>query len=1056
MSTPESDKKRKERRKSLKLVASKLKFTGDKSDKGTPTKPQPMPNEVELNKQLEEVLFNKGFSDEEKSAHRNYSNDHKWQMICEYRENLKQKTAAKEYISMTKKKPVDGIEKLANALRGETYDWVREFIEEEGIKLLERVIIDHLPKKGKKLKPKAENVIQNVIISIKSLMQYKEGIESVLSSDKLIEYVALSIYLLTERYQVIGINLLAAVSVVDHKSHETVLNVIDEDIYDWLSYAQNVNFEIAIAALTCLNATIVSEIHNIPVRESIKNKFLEKGLGKIVQSWQEEVHIPDALKTQLDIFETSVGVELSMFADSVVENPQTLFDRIHDQVQGTPVYDLFVSLLQKLLRVQCFGKAGLHLWDFLNLVAQCTTEISSKDASNRTMGLEKLLYLIEDSEHTGIIGNSSNPQVEHLYRTLDLDSKQQQKSSDSSSSSSSIVSRGGGLFSLRRSRSKSYLLEESKDKKPKKRKSKPKLEKLDKKSSDKSTFSTADMNSFDVDSSAPSDLPPPPDMGLYDNIHVVVQPNIPQNMSIMSNASLVNGSSIVLPAGQTIVPGGGGGGVAVTNVAQTTNSSTPNTTTPNTASNPTNIPPPIGVIPPPPSGVAPPPPPPGVVPPPPGSVPPPPPPPGGIPPPPPPGGKGPPGPPGPPPPPGGGKKVQRINPSCKVKPFFWNKISDASTKGTVWDKLNDAAIKLPIDILESEFSAEVDKKGQSKTSSEEQKPQSQEPKTLILLDAKKWQNLSILLAQFSGLEVEQISNSILELNEKMIPADALQNLIPFTPTSEEMEMLEPYASSPPSNLGKPERFYISLMTIPEVGTRLECWNFKRNFESKIVEVESMITTAYSACKQLHESSKFKKFLEITLAFGNFLNASTARGGASGFKLDTLLKLVDMKGSSDSKKTMLHFIIEYMQSNMPEYTDMKSDFVHAEKAAELQDSYIRGLIKELNDGVSKIELFLDKKTSEKGNFKAVFGPFLMNSQSKVKSLSDNLNKALDLFQVVASFYGEDKKSSNFNSFFGMVTKFVKLFEATVKDIERRKALEAKRKNAPMKVIMNVES
>jgi len=63
-----------------------------------------------------------------------------------------------------------------------------------------------------------------------------------------------------------------------------------------------------------------------------------------------------------------------------------------------------------------------------------------------------------------------------------------------------------------------------------------------------------------------------------------------------------------------------------------------------------------------------------------------------------------------------------------------------------------------------------------------------------------------------------------------------------------------------------------------------------------------------ACKELKGSRTFTKLLEVVLKTGNRLNMGTFRGDAKAFKLDTLLKLADVKGV-DGKTTLLHFVIQ---------------------------------------------------------------------------------------------------------------------------------------------------
>lgn len=63
-----------------------------------------------------------------------------------------------------------------------------------------------------------------------------------------------------------------------------------------------------------------------------------------------------------------------------------------------------------------------------------------------------------------------------------------------------------------------------------------------------------------------------------------------------------------------------------------------------------------------------------------------------------------------------------------------------------------------------------------------------------------------------------------------------------------------------------------------------------------------------ASEELKNSRLFLKLLEAVLRTGNHMNDGTNRGDAKAFKLDTLLKLGDIKGK-DGKTTLLHFVVQ---------------------------------------------------------------------------------------------------------------------------------------------------
>ena len=61
-----------------------------------------------------------------------------------------------------------------------------------------------------------------------------------------------------------------------------------------------------------------------------------------------------------------------------------------------------------------------------------------------------------------------------------------------------------------------------------------------------------------------------------------------------------------------------------------------------------------------------------------------------------------------------------------------------------------------------------------------------------------------------------------------------------------------------------------------------------------------------ASPQVRSSRALKAVLETTLALGNFLNGSSAKGGAWGFKIDSLNKLIGTK-TVDGSSTLLHYL-----------------------------------------------------------------------------------------------------------------------------------------------------
>ncbi|KAI3768918.1 hypothetical protein L6452_00014 [Arctium lappa] len=299
--------------------------------------------------------------------------------------------------------------------------------------------------------------------------------------------------------------------------------------------------------------------------------------------------------------------------------------------------------------------------------------------------------------------------------------------------------------------------------------------------------------------------------------------------------------------------------------------------------------------------------------------PPPPPPSGGAPPPPPPLKEGPrpPPPPGggraPPRPPGGGFKTSRhtFGPGdpdaddsnkAKLKPFFWDKVMATPDQAMVWHQIRAGSFQFNEEMIENLFgyNAADKNKGNTKKSSTSQDPSSH---FVQIIDSKKAQNLSILLKALN-VTTNEVCDALKEGNE--LPVELIQTLLKMAPTGEEELKLRLY-NGDLSRLGTAERFLKRLVEIPFAFKRLESLLFMCTLQDEEEIIKESFQTLEAACLQLRKSRLFLKLLEAVLKTGNRMNDGTFRGSAQAFKLDTLLKLSDVKGV-DGKTTLLHFVV----------------------------------------------------------------------------------------------------------------------------------------------------
>ena len=240
-------------------------------------------------------------------------------------------------------------------------------------------------------------------------------------------------------------------------------------------------------------------------------------------------------------------------------------------------------------------------------------------------------------------------------------------------------------------------------------------------------------------------------------------------------------------------------------------------------------------------------------------------------------------------------------PKPKLKPFFWDKVAANPDQAMVWHEIRAGSFQFSEEKIESLFGFINQNRNERKKDSSSLEPSVQ---YIQIIDPKKAQNLSILLRALN-VRTEEVVDALNEGNE--IPVELIQTLLKMAPTTEEELKLRLFTGDV-SQLGPAERFLKALVDIPLAFKRLESLLFMYTLLEEASSIKECFATLEVSCNKLRKSRLFQKLLEAVLKTGNRMNDGTYRGGAQAFRLDTLLKLADVKGT-DGKTTLLHFVVQ---------------------------------------------------------------------------------------------------------------------------------------------------
>ncbi|KAI3813406.1 hypothetical protein L1987_18128 [Smallanthus sonchifolius] len=367
----------------------------------------------------------------------------------------------------------------------------------------------------------------------------------------------------------------------------------------------------------------------------------------------------------------------------------------------------------------------------------------------------------------------------------------------------------------------------------------------------------------------------------------------------------------------------------------------------------------------------------------------------------------------------------------KLKPLHWDKVRATSDRETVWDQLKSSSFQLNEDIMESLFGC-----NSGGSTKKEDGRKSVVPPVVPenrVLDPKKSQNIAILLRALNVTQ-EEVSKALLEGNPDSLGAELLETLVKMAPTKEEEIKLKDYRGDV-SKLGSAERFLKAILDVPFAFKRVEAMLYRANFENEVKYLRSSFQTLEVASEELKNSRLFLKLLEAVLRAGNRMNVGTNRGEARAFKLDTLLKLVDVKGT-DGRTTLLHFVVQeiirsegidsnsnsnsnintksnptfneaiFKKQGLQIVSGLSQELSHVKKAAGMDSDVLSGYVSKLETGLQKIRSEGDESQELEGNFHGSMRLFVKEAETELKKIKIDEQKAMACVKDVTEYFHGD--------------------------------------------------
>ncbi|MED6152595.1 hypothetical protein PIB30_093555 [Stylosanthes scabra] len=391
-----------------------------------------------------------------------------------------------------------------------------------------------------------------------------------------------------------------------------------------------------------------------------------------------------------------------------------------------------------------------------------------------------------------------------------------------------------------------------------------------------------------------------------------------------------------------------------------------------------------------------------------------------------------------------------------------------SDQSMVWNQIKSGSFQFNEEMIETLFGYNTADKinGQRGKVSSSQEPS---PQYIQIIDKKKAQNLLILLRALN-VTMEEVCDALYEGNE--LHTEFLQTLLKMAPTTDEQLKLRLFTGEL-SQLGPADQFLKAMVDIPFAFKRMEALLFMSTLKEDLNSTIESFAVLEVACKELKNSRLFLKLLEAVLKTGNRMNDGTFRGGAQAFKLDTLLKLSDVKGT-DGKTTLLHFVVQeiirsegikaarlakesdpkdspsetedhYREIGLQVVSHLSSELENVKRAAILDADTLTGTTAKLGHGLMKTKDLLNKdlkSVEEDRGFSDTLRHFVQNAETDVVRLLDEEKRVMTLVKSTGDyFHGKAGKDEGLRLFV-IVRDFLIMLDKACKEVRDAQKQPAK--------------
>lgn len=417
----------------------------------------------------------------------------------------------------------------------------------------------------------------------------------------------------------------------------------------------------------------------------------------------------------------------------------------------------------------------------------------------------------------------------------------------------------------------------------------------------------------------------------------------------------------------------------------------------------------------------------------------------GVPPPPPPpfmipGAPLPPGAPPPPPLPGlASDNAQSGTVRKRVKnKLHWEEVRENQVRNSIWGTLKkedfEGVPSFDVEKFEELFCIDPTKDTKAKAGVAAEK---KNERNIRLLDVNQARLVGIVLARFqkrfshlSLLQALRLGDSQLVLDDilalkSILPVDQEKSeiLLFIQKTKDLLKWLKENDTVQenweiPAEFGliNPECFKIVFCCEPNAEFFIDTLIMKQQHKEETTMLLSKFKKITSSCEQLRQDEDLKVIFASVLNLGNLMNYqySNRHGSASGFKIETLTRLKDVK-SKDGKSSLMHYLVESLAKTNSSILSISSKYTELRSMRHWHVADMQNELKEIERKTNYLKQYKPQSPSKPLNelfqfeFHNFYGsftiPLLSDLSDELKMLKDAYVEMKTSWESVASYVGE---------------------------------------------------